>query len=133
MKKCMSRFVSLILTLAFLTASLVTSASAVEPRFVGISELTVDLIIYSSGAASCYGYVDPYDNFSADMTLELKRDGSTIKTWTGSGNLSQSFSLDKVYYVTEGHEYQVVVSVDVMNSRGSIVGSYSLESGIEDY
>ena len=133
MKKLASRFGILIFTLIFMISSLTATASAVEPRFIGISELSVSLIVYPSGGASCYGYVDPYDTYSADMTLELQRDSTTIKTWTGSGSTGESFSLDKVHYVTSGHEYQVIVTVDVKNSRGSIVAKYSQDSVIEEF
>lgn len=105
--------------------------SAIQPRYTGIFQFAVDLDISSSGYASCYGYVAPSSGYSVDLTMELQRDGTTIKSWTDSG--STTFSIDKGYYVTKGHDYQVVLTADVKNSKGITVSTPSLASNIVSY
>ena len=58
--------------------------------------------------------------------MKLQRDGRTIKTWTDSG--SKGFDILKTYYVTPGHDYQVVVTATVYNSSGKIVETPSAYS-----
>jgi hypothetical protein len=100
----------------------------VEPRFTGIAQLYVDLNISSVGRANCYTRVTPKDNHSVDVTMELQRDGTTIKTWTASG--SELFAIDKFYYVTPNHDYQVVVTAEVRNANNVLIETASVESDV---
>ena len=121
MKKRASRFVALPLALVCLVMTMCIGASATEisPRYVGIYQLHANLNISSSGRANCYGYVAIQDDYSVDLTVELQRDGRTIKSWSDSG--SDTISISEPYYVTPDHDYQVVVSADVYNSQGRLV------------
>lgn len=96
-----------------------------------ISCIVFQLLISSTGKASCYGYVEPYSGYSVNLTVELQRDGDTIKTWTGSG--SSDFAIDKIYYVTPNHDYQVVVTANIRNSNGVLVGTPSVKSTVQSY
>lgn len=72
-----------------------------------------------------------WDDYTADVTVELKRDGITIKTWTASG--SEVISAGGTYYVTSGHEYVVTTTATVYDSNGKIVESPSKDSPSKNY
>lgn len=137
MKKIATRSFGLLATLIMIITMLSVPASAAEvapsiqPRYTGISTLLASLDISSTGKASCYGYVEPYSGYSVNLTVELQRDGDTIKTWTGSG--SSDFSIDKIYYVTPNHDYQVVVTANIHNANGVLVGTPSVKSTVQSY
>nr|WP_325297000.1 hypothetical protein [uncultured Dysosmobacter sp.] len=133
MKKRITRCVSLSLVLACIVATLCIGASATEivPRYSGIFAISADLNVSSSGRADCYGYVMIKDGYSADLTVALQRDGVTIKSWSGSG--SDEVEIEKPYYVTPGHDYQVIVTAVVRNSGGVIVERPSADSSIVSY
>lgn len=136
MKKSVNRSVGVVLVLLMMASMLCVSAAAtqqptVEPRYTGITQLYVDLEINSAGKASCYTRVTPKSGYSVDLTMKLLRDGSAIKTWSASGE--GIFSMDKVYYVTPGHDYQVTVSADVWNSSGKLVETPTIQSDVHAY
>lgn len=76
-------------------------------------------------------YVSSRSGYSVDLKMKLQRDGRTIKTWTDSG--SKGFDILKTYYVTPGHDYQVVVTATVYNSSGKIVETPSAYSNEVSY
>lgn len=135
--KTMRRTLCLILSAICLLASLTTFAYASEAsrgeplRYTGISSIAAGLTINNVGCATCSGGAVTYSGYSVDLTMKLQRDGTTIKTWTTSG--SPVVSLSKDYYVTSGHNYQVVTSVDVYNSKGAYVATYSCTSNVKSY
>ena len=133
MKKKITRFLSMSLALMSLMTVLCFGASAEEivPRYDGIITLSAELDISTSGRADCYGYVRTRTGYSVDFTMELLRDGRTIKSWSDSG--SGIISISEPYYVTPGHDYQVVVSADVYNSQGRLVDTPSTESIVISY
>lgn len=133
MKKRITRCVSLSLVLACIVATLciVASAAEIAPRYSGIFAVNADLNVSSSGRADCYGYVMIKDGYSVDLTVALQRDGVTIKSWSDSG--SDEVEIEKTYYVTPGHDYQVVVTAVVRNSGGWIVERPSANSAIVPY
>lgn len=49
------------------------------------------------------------------------------------GFLAILFSIDKIYYVTPGHDYQVIVTAKVFNSNNRLVGTPSVESVVKAY
>ena len=106
-------------------------ANEITPRYVGISLIAADLDISTSGRASCYGYANVLSGYSADLTVSLQRDGKTIKSWSDSGE--DEVEIIGTYYVTPGHDYQVVVSAVVENSRGSVVDRPTMESSVVEY
>lgn len=128
MSKKVARSMSLLLALVCLTTALCMSTSAVEitPRYTGITTLNADINVSSSGRADCYGYVRTRSGYSADVTVELQCDGQTIKSWSDSG--SGVIEIEKTYYVTPGHDYQVVVTAVVRNAQGVIVEIPSSDS-----
>ena len=120
-----------ILTLSLLIAILfsnLTFAQAVniEPRYTGIFNLRSTLNISDKGAASCSGYVSLRNGYTADMTVELKQDGNTIKTWTKSG--TGVVSAGGTYYVMSGHNYVVTTTVDIYDAEDNFIESPSLDS-----
>ena len=136
MKKYVTRTFGLMLSLALVFSLTCLSAAAaqkptIEPQYTGIASIVASLDINSLGKASCYGSVVIRSGYNVDLTVELQRDGDTIKTWTDSG--SSDFSIDKSYYVTPDHDYQVVVTAEVYNSRGVLVDDPTVKSVIRSY
>lgn len=139
MKKCISRsLLAGLMVVCLFAANPVNSFAAVipdppviSPQYTGIYQYSVDLDISSLGYASCYGAVSPNSGYSVDLTMELQQDGTTIKTWTDSGSLL--LILEKGQFVEKRHYYQVVLTVDIKNSKGVIVSSPSLRSNMLYY
>lgn len=133
MKRYVKRCMGLALVLVCLISATQVSAFANEitPRYVGISLIAADLDISTSGRASCYGYVAVESGYSVDLTVSLQRDGRTIRSWSDSGD--EDIEITGTYYVTPGHDYQVVVSAVVENSRGSVVDRPTMESSVVEY
>lgn len=118
MKKLTRSTLSLLLA-AVLTATLLPAQAAkVSPRYTGISNIDANLEI-KSGRATCRGTVEVKSNYTADLVLELKRDGTVIKTWTDSG--TGKIELNKTYYVTSGHDYELEATATVYNSSNKVV------------
>ena len=130
MKRSIRTAAALLLLLGTLTATL-TAAQAVEPRFTGISMLTSTLNISTTGKASCSGTVTLKSGYTADLTVELQKDGSTIKTWTDSGSGILSAGGD--YYVPTGHDYVVVTTATVYDKNSVEVESPSATSPEKSY
>lgn len=133
MKRYVKRCMGLALVLVCLISATQVSAFADEitPRYVGISQFAADFVISSSGRASCYGYAHVLSGYSVDLTVSLQRDGRTIRSWSDSGD--EDIEITGTYYVTPGHDYQVVVSAVVENSRGSVVDRPTMESSVVEY
>ena len=135
--KTTRRFLCLLLALVCVLPMLTVLAYANDAsksetlRYTGVSSITAGLTISSTGCASCSGSASTYTGYSVDLTMKLQRDGITIKTWSTSGE--NFVPLSKSYYVTSGHYYQVVTSVDVYNSKGSYVATYSCTSSVKSY
>ncbi len=111
--------------------SVFMTAHAIEPRYVAITSLSSTLNISSAGAAECTGNVEMWDGYTADLKVELKRDGTTIKTWTDSG--SGEVSAGGTYYVTSGHDYIVVTTATVYNRSGRWIESPTCDSDKQHY
>ena len=60
------------------------------------------------------------------MTMELKRGSTTIKTWDTSGSLV--VEMEKTYYVVSGYIYQVVATIEVKDSHGTVVDTIEKSS-----
>ncbi len=130
MKKTVRSALALFLALALLVAGAAT-ALAVQPRFTGIYDMYSALQISSTGRATCEGSATLRKGYTADVTVELKRDGTVIKTWTGSG--SEEPYAGGIYYVTSGHEYVVTTTVEVYNASGTLVNNPSQDSQTSTY
>lgn len=132
MKKFARSSLSLLLLLSIFVASIgAVQAAQVEPRYTGVARISSNLIISESGAATCGGSAALRSGYTADLTVELKRDGTTIKTWATSG--STFLHISETYYVTPGHTYVVTTTVTVYDSNGKIVESPSIDSRERQY
>ncbi len=132
MKKTSRSIVSLLLLLGILMTSIgAAHAAQIEPRYTGVSRIYSALKISEAGAASCSGSANIRSGYTADIDVELKRDGTTIKTWTSSG--TNYISAGSTYFVTSGHSYVVTTTVTVYDSNGTIVESPSIDSQVSEY
>lgn len=133
MKKRVTRSISISLALLCIITVLCagTSAAEIEPRYTGIYGISANLNVNSGGRADCNGYVKTKSGYSVDLIVELQRDGRTIKSWSESG--SGTFSITESYYVTTGHDYQVVVSANVYNAQGTLLETPSAASIVVSY
>lgn len=118
MKKQIRTAISLVLLLGVMIATFAT-AYAVEARYTGVSRITSTLTISSSGAAECTGKAMLYSGYTADVKVELKQDGTTIKTWTSSG--SGTVRAGGTYYVESGHNYIVTTTATVYDSNNKVI------------
>lgn len=131
-KKSKRSITSLLLLVALLMANLVPAqAVQIEPRYTGITGLSTVLTISASGGAKCGGEVIALSGYTADLTVELKQDGTTIKTWTASG--TGVVSAGSTYYVKSGHDYVVTTSVEVYTSSNTLVCTASKDSPESSY
>ena len=129
--KTHTRFaISLFLALGMLITNLV-AVQALELRYVGVSNLNSTLTISSKGAARCTGEIILRPGYTADLTVELKQDGTIIKTWTSTG--SGTISAGSTYFVTSGHDYVVTTTATVYDSNGKIVETLSKDSAKVSY
>ncbi len=132
MRKLLCSTIPAFLLLGILVGNITAAqASDVMPLYTGIASVTSRLTISDAGGASCSGKVMLWDDYTADVTVELKRDGTTIKTWTSSG--SGMVSAGGTYYVASGHEYVVTTTATVYDSNGKIVESPSKDSPSKNY
>lgn len=128
-KKIVSSLLAMAMLVSVLAASAGTALAAEpvqsEPRYTGIILLSSTLSISSSGGANCKGSAEVRSGYTADVTVELKQDGATIKTWTSSG--SGTVSAGGTYYVMSGHGYVVTTTANVYKN-GSLIESPSKDS-----
>lgn len=120
MKKTVRYSILMVLIFGMLLASItVAQAATIQPRYIVIRSLQATLSISEQGRASCVGQVYVTSGYTADLTVELKQDGTTIMTWKNSG--SGRFSAGGTYYVKSGHTFVVTVTAVVYDSNGHIV------------
>lgn len=132
MKKIFRSVISLLLLLGILGSTLLAAhAEGISPRYTGLSALSSSLKISAGGGATCRGTATLKNGYTADLKVELKQDGSTIKTWTNSG--SGTLSAGTTYYVMSGHEYVVTTTVTVYDSDGNTVQVASEDSATRSY
>lgn len=103
----------------------------IEPRYTGISKLGANLTINSNGAAQCWGEVRSRSGYTSTLTVSLQQDGTTIKSWSVYGGGLRT--VDESYTVEKGHSYQVIASVVVKDSKGTVVDRTSEESRVQSY
>ena len=125
MKRSIRTAAALLLLFGVLMSTL-AAVQAVDARYTGTGLITSTLNVSTSGAAQCNGKIKLYNGYTADLTVELKKDGSTIKTWTSSG--SGTVSAGGTYYVPTGHTYVVVTTATVYDSNSNVVESPSATS-----
>lgn len=143
MKKFALRYFSVAFLLAFVfvlaPTNIATAADdtstrfidEIEPRYTGISKLGVNLTINSNGSAQCWGQVRSYSGYTSTLTVSLQQDGTTIKSWSVYGGGLRT--VDESYPVEKGHSYQVIASVVVKDSNGTVVDRPSEVSRVQSY
>ena len=133
MKKLFVKVFTLALCMVITASITIVGAEETEvmPRFVGVDVIVANLTINEYGRASCGCSVLIRSGYSVDVTMTLEQDGVAIKSWTGSGSVSVDMS--KPYYVTSGHDYQVIVTTRVSTAGGSYLCSYTTESPVKSY
>lgn len=135
MKKITKRVLTLFLALGIVLSMTLPVAAvepqAAQPRLTGISSFAAHLSISTSGRAACG--VILYNNGDYDVTIiiNLKQDGTTIKTWSVPAEVRTN-QIEKYYYVASGHDYQVVATAQI-KSGGTLVRSYEVSSGVVSY
>ena len=77
------------------------------------------------------GEVRSRSGYTSTLTVSLQQDGTTIKSWSVSGGGLRS--VDESYTVEKGHSYQVIASVVVKDSNGTVVDRTSEESRVQSY
>lgn len=131
-KKTIHSIIPMLLLVGLLMSGLVTAhAAQAVLRYTGISELTATLSMSSAGGAKCKGSAEVRSGYTVDLTVELKQDGYTIKTWTNSG--TGTVSASGTYYVMSGHEYVVTTTAEVKDSNGRIIETPSKDSLVSSY
>ncbi len=131
-KRVVKSFTAIVLVLCMLSSLFITAFASDEERddsatrFTGIFDCYAGLSISDWGKASCSSFADCKMGYSATITMELKRDTTTIKTWTASG--TSIVSLSKTYYVMSGYTYQVVATIVVKDSHGVVVDTIERSS-----
>ena len=132
MKKMIRSTIPAFLLLSILMCNIsAAQATEVMPLYTGVGAIASGLTISNVGKATCEGTAVLYGGYTADVTVELKRDGTTIKTWTNSG--SMGVTAGGIYYVMSGHTYVVTTTVDVYDSAGDWVATYTKNSLTKDY
>lgn len=130
MKKLI-RSIPVFMLIGILFVPQVARASEVQPRYIEIASITSGLTISNTGKASCSGTASLWDDYTAKVTVELKQDGTTIKTWSSTGTAYVAAGGD--YYVESGHVYVVTTTVTVYNANGGVIESPSKDSPSKFY
>ncbi len=131
-KKSIRATVFMLLLVSLFSANLVSAgATQIGLMYTGVSSLTSGLTISTSGAATCGGRASVRSGYTVDLTVELKQDGSTIKTWTSSG--TSIVSAGGTYYVASGHSYVVTTTAAVYDSNDHLVENPDKDSLVTYY
>ena len=132
MKKNVRSTILVMLILGMLLSSIsIAQAGTIEPRYTNIIDLKGTLSISAQGRATCNGSVQIKSGYTVYLAVELKRDGTTIKTWLNSG--SGTVSAGGTYYVMSGHTYVVTATATVYNASGRVVETQSHSSQERSY
>ena len=131
-KRVVKSIAAAVLVLCMVSSLFITALASTEERddsvtrYTGVFDCFAGLSISDWGKTSCSSYVDCMTGYFATLTMELKRDTDTIKTWTASG--TGIVSLSKTYYVVSGYTYQVVATIVVKDSHGVVVDTIERSS-----
>ena len=98
-----------------------TDNGIVMPRYTAIKSYTEDLSISSTGVLSCYGKTTVYSPYVAYVKVELKKNGTTVKTWTNRQDTSAS--VDNTYNASRGNTYILRVTHSSYDSSGNLIES----------
>lgn len=141
MKQLKRTFSALLAALCLISVCPVLSLAAqpddvsVQPRLTGVASMSAGLDIRTVGnaigLATCTGFANLYSGFSAEIVVELKKDGLTIKSW--SDTTSSMCEVAGTYYVASGYTYWVKTTVYVYNSSNVLVATETEYSPSWDY
>lgn len=136
MKKITKRMVALTLALGIILSLALPVAAAeqpkaVQPRLIGIAGFAAQLSISTSGRATCGAVLHNNGTYDVTIIMSLKQDGTSIKTWTVAADVGSNL-VEKYYYVSSGHDYQVTVTAQI-RSGGTLVRSYEISSSVVSY
>lgn len=135
MNKIVKRMLTLTLAMGIILTMVLPLAAAepkvVQPRMTGISTLTTRLNISASGKATCGVTLYNKGDYDVTVVIDLKQDGTTIKSWTVTPSVGNN-QITKYQYVSSGHDYQVVATA-LVKSGGVLVHSYEVTSGVVSY
>ena len=101
--------------------------AVIQPREIGIIKSNCNLTISSQDdIANCYGRVSMAANYDSKFTLSLERstdkeNWSNVASWNGAG----SQTLSKTCFVTPGYYYRCTLTIDVYDSFGNYVITYT--------
>ena len=129
-KKVLSFIVSVLLLMA-MTIPLVPIAYAspdpstpeepgIEEDYTGVSHVDADVEFCGGNVISKCGAKIRL-NYSATVTMQLKKNGSIVSTWTYTASSGQLISKSETYGAVSGSTYQVVVKVRVYDAAGQLV------------
>lgn len=135
MKKLIRSTVPMLLLVSMLMGSLaVAHASEASLQYKEIASITSGLTISNVGKATCEGKAMMWDEgFTVTVTVELKQDGETIKTWTSTSSESTVIYAGGIYYVPHGHTYVVTTTVTVYDADGNVIESPAKDSPSKYY
>lgn len=110
------------------------STATVEPFYLGITRLTCTLDISSNGGANCRAKIAMAAGYSSEYTLTLvySKDGRTwseATSWSGSNRSD----ITRSYFVSSKGDYQLRLTVKVLDSSGKYVATYGKNSNVVSY
>lgn len=92
----------------------------IQPMYTNINTILSDLVITTSGTATCIGTYTLLKSLKSEIVLTLQRrpkSGSSIfstyKEWSASNTGKGSFALEKKTTVTKGYDYRLRVVVKI--------------------
>ena len=99
------------------------NSDEISPYFLAISSCSRLLRLESSlGKMLCSGDTAVYSGYTAEVIVELQKDGTTIKTWKDKPQ-STFATVDEYYYVEHG-TYQLKVTHRAYTSSGSVADTF---------
>ena len=130
-KNCFSKSVALLLAVLLFAAMTVSaSAETISPRYTAIasfsSALTISKDVIGNKTSCSTKVTTDNSNYKIELTMELQKDGTTIKTWTETDNWVNSMS--KTYYVSGGSEYVLFSTAKVYNASGKLLETATMYS-----
>ena len=93
----------------------------IMPRFVGITSYDSELKLNSSNVLCCYAQTTVRTPYVASVKVELKENGSTVKTWSAKEKLGAT--VDETYKPTKGSSYILRVTYATYDSSDNLIES----------
>lgn len=130
-KKVTASIISIFLLIAMAIPFIIPTAYAspdpstpegpgIDEEYVGVTAFFVSLS-FDGGNAKCHCGVRVRLNYSATVTMQLKKDGAFVNTWNYTLSSGQAIDVTETYGAVSGSTYQVVVKVRVYDASGQLV------------